>query len=221
LADPLAALRYVLERREGGFFLFKDLPLLLETRPELVRALRDLYQALVGSESVVFLSCSDHRLPDALAREVFLVDQGAPDEAEILAEVQRLGADAGIDEQGAAVFAAAMKGLMLNEVGHLVRRLIKQGLLERDAALAEIRREKATALMGEACLRYIPDTVDLDRVGGLENLKDWVRARAGLFTASQGGRVPMPAGVLFMGVSGCGKSMAAKVIASAWALPLV
>src|SRR5690606_15532388 len=96
-----------------------------------------------------------------------------------------------------------------------------QGCTAREPALAEVRREKAATLMGEACLRFIPDTVDLDRVGGLENLKDWVRARAGLFAAAQGGRVPMPAGVLFMGVSGCGKSMAAKVIASAWALPLV
>ena len=33
--------------------------------------------------------------------------------------------------------------------------------------------------------------------------------------------VPLPSGVLFMGVSGCGKSMGAKAIASAWELPLV
>lgn len=220
LADPLAALRHVLARAEGGFFLFKDLPLLLDGRPDLVRALRDLYQALLGRDTVVFLSCSEYRLPHALEREVFLAEQEPPGEGEILAEVQRLGADA-FDADTAAVLAGAMKGLMLNEVGHLLRRLVVQGCTAREPALAEVRREKAAALMGEACLRFIPDTVDLDRVGGLENLKDWVRARAGLFAASQGGRVPMPAGVLFMGVSGCGKSMAAKVIASAWALPLV
>jgi SpoVK/Ycf46/Vps4 family AAA+-type ATPase len=33
--------------------------------------------------------------------------------------------------------------------------------------------------------------------------------------------VPLPSGILMMGVSGCGKSMAAKAIAAAWELPLV
>src|SRR5690606_37238291 len=62
---------------------------------------------------------------------------------------------------------------------------------------------------------------------GLENLKEWVLNRAPLFCGADAAgslgeqRIPLPAGVLSMGVSGCGKSMAAKVIASAWQLPLV
>jgi SpoVK/Ycf46/Vps4 family AAA+-type ATPase len=65
--------------------------------------------------------------------------------------------------------------------------------------------------------------VDIARVGGLENLKEWVLNRRAFFggDAAPAAGVPLPAGVLFMGVSGCGKSMAAKVIASAWELPLV
>jgi SpoVK/Ycf46/Vps4 family AAA+-type ATPase len=38
-----------------------------------------------------------------------------------------------------------------------------------------------------------------------------VLARAALFAGDASTRVPVPAGVLFMGVSGCGKSMAAKM----------
>ncbi|MBA4743377.1 MAG: AAA family ATPase [Azoarcus sp.] len=220
LADPLAALRHVIAQEPGSFTLFKDLPLLLADRPELVRALRDVYHARSGRGGCVFLSCGEHVLPAALEREVFLVEIGAPAEPEIRAELDALVP--GLDATLANALAAAMKGMTLNEVGHLMRRLEVEGRLGTDEALAEVREEKAAVLMREACLRYVPDTVDLDRVGGLENLKQWVEARAALFTGGDAEhRVPLPAGVLFMGVSGCGKSMAAKVIAGAWRLPLV
>lgn len=169
----------------------------------------------------MFLSCSEYCLPGALAHEVFLVEQGPPSQDELLAEVRRLGVSAGLQPDVASALATAMKGMMLNEVGHLMRRLLAEHKLDREVALAEVRSEKAAVLMREACLKYIPQTVEIERVGGLENLKEWVSARAALFAGDASARVPMPAGVLFMGVSGCGKSMAAKVIASAWGLPLV
>jgi SpoVK/Ycf46/Vps4 family AAA+-type ATPase len=61
----------------------------------------------------------------------------------------------------------------------------------------------------------------LAAIGGLDRLKQWVGERANLFTnkaRSQG--LPMPKGVLLMGISGCGKSLAVKVIANEWKLPL-
>lgn len=231
--DPLEALRAVLARSERGFYLFKDLPLLLDERPDVVRALRDAYRALSGKGTHVFLSCSDYRLPRALEREVFLVELGAPDEAEMLAELQRVaqalsGPDTpALDASLLPTLAAAMRGMMLNEARHLMRRLIREHKLALDTALGEIRDEKASVLMRESCLKYIANTVDIARVGGLENLKEWVLNRAPLFCGADAAgslgeqRIPLPAGVLFMGVSGCGKSMAAKVIASAWQLPLV
>lgn len=224
--DPVEALRQVLAQPEEVFYLFKDLPLLFEQRLDLVRALRDVYQALSGSKTCVFLSCPGWRIPEALSRQVFTVELGAPDEQELLREATRLGKRAvppdGLPEPWLIQAAASMKGMMLNEARHLMRRLAVERKLGSDAGLVEIRQEKATALMREACVKYIPETVDIDKVGGLENLKEWVRSRRAFFSGEHAdARVPPPSGVLFMGVSGCGKSMAAKVIASAWSLPLV
>ncbi|MGL1833648.1 AAA family ATPase [Rhodocyclaceae bacterium SMB388] len=224
--DPLEALRQIAQGGQEAFYLLKDFPLLLAGRPELVRGLRDLYRSLLGSRRCVFLSCSELCIPDALSRQVFLVELGAPDQAEILAELKDLGAvgDAcsTLTDGWFAQVAASMKGMMLNEVRHLMRRLVAERRLDIDVALTEVREEKAAALMREACLKYIASTVDIDQVGGLENLKDWVLSRRSFFTGEDvAAGVPLPSGVLFMGVSGCGKSMAAKVIASAWKLPLV
>jgi SpoVK/Ycf46/Vps4 family AAA+-type ATPase len=61
---------------------------------------------------------------------------------------------------------------MLNEVGHLMRRLLVGQKLQREVALAEVRSEKAAVPMREACLKYIAQTVEIERVGGLENLRN-------------------------------------------------
>jgi len=222
--DPFEALESILTTPREAFYLFKDLPLLFDKRPELVRALRDLYLALSGSRTFIFLSCPIWKIPEPLSREVFTAELGAPDQREILAELQALAARDATPPPEAWVIqaAASMKGMMLSEIRHLMRRLTVEEKLGTDEGLIEIRAEKATALMREACLKYIPDTVDIDRVGGLENLKEWVLTRRSFFSGERAdARVPPPSGVLFMGVSGCGKSMAAKVIASAWSLPLV
>jgi len=58
-------------------------------------------------------------------------------------------------------------------------------------------------------------------IGGLELLKDWLVKRQHLFSkeAVQQG-LPIPKGILIMGVSGCGKSLSAKVVSSLWGVPL-
>jgi hypothetical protein len=223
--EPLEALRSVLAAPREAFYLFKDLPLLFDERPDLVRALRDLYLALSGSRSFVFLSCPLWRIPEPLSRDLFTAELGAPDQQEIRTDLQALvvqGPAAPPPESWLIQAAASMKGMTLSEIRHLMRRLGAERKLGTEEGLTEIRAEKAVAVMHEACLKYIPDTVDIDRVGGLENLKEWVLTRRSFFSGKRAdARVPPPSGVLFMGVSGCGKSMAAKVIASAWSLPLV
>jgi SpoVK/Ycf46/Vps4 family AAA+-type ATPase len=88
--------------------------------------------------------------------------------------------------------------------------------------MVEIQDEKAQILRKESCLRFYPPQASLDDVGGLDNLKGWVLKRGDLFTESAfKAGIPLPSGILFVGVSGCGKSMAAKAIAAAWQLPLV
>lgn len=226
VTDPLEALRWIVEQDEARFYLLKDFPLLLAARPDRVRGLRDLYRSLIGRQACVFLSCTELLIPDSLSRQIFTVELGAPDEEEIQAELQRLaqglGAQDAVTPTWCVQLAGAMRGLMLNEIGHLMRRLVAERKLEVEVALSEVREEKAAALMREACLKFIPNTVEIDQVGGLENLKDWVLSRRAFFTGEEvAANVPLPSGVLFMGVSGCGKSMAAKVIASAWRLPLV
>ena len=59
-------------------------------------------------------------------------------------------------------------------------------------------------------------------LGGLENLKNWIKIRSDAFSqqALEYG-LPYPKGLLLVGVQGTGKSMAAQIIACEWNLPLL
>jgi len=226
ITDPVAALRYIVDSGRKAFYLMQDLPALLRDSPSLTRALRDLYRELAGHDTFLFLSYPDFILPDELKKQVFMVPLSIPSEPEILRHIgviaEANGVAARLDQEWRYQCAAGMRGMSLDEIGHLMLRLIREDKLDLATAIPEIIEEKSYALLKEGCLQFVGKTVKLDQVGGLENLKEWVQARKPLFTrqAFESG-VPLPSGILFMGVSGCGKSMAAKVVAGAWNLPLV
>ena len=149
-----------------------------------------------------------------------------PNEVELLDYLKELMGAAGqqgaVDDNWYQQCATAMKGLMLDEVKHLVNGWVHQRCFDLDTVLPDIYADKTAALQKEGCLQFMAKNIEVDQVGGLENLKEWVLSRKSLFSRQSFQKgIPMPAGILFMGISGCGKSMAAKVIAGAWNLPLV
>ncbi|NTV94075.1 MAG: AAA family ATPase, partial [Thiobacillus sp.] len=226
ITDPVEALTHIAGAPAKTFYLMQDLPALLKDNPRLIRALRDLYRQLAGRDTCVFLSYADFVLPEELKKQLFLVTLGIPSEPEILGHIGALAEANGVadrlDRDWRYQCAAGMRGMTLDEIGHLMLRLIREDKLDLATAIPEIIEEKSYALLKEGCLQYVAKSVRLDQVGGLENLKEWVQVRKPLFTrqAFESG-VPLPSGILFTGVSGCGKSMAAKVVAGAWNLPLV
>lgn len=226
LTDPLAAIHAIRESTQECFFLLRDLPALFAGDPILVRALRDLYRDLAGQNRYVFMSHPALLLPDELKGQLWLVDLGMPSEVEILEHLKELVAAANkgalVDDEWYLQCATAMKGLTLDEVRHLMHGWSNENRFDLETVLPDIYADKTAALQKEGCLQFIAKSIRVDQVGGLENLKEWVMSRKSLFSRKsfQTG-IPLPAGILFMGISGCGKSMAAKVIASAWNLPLV
>lgn len=226
LSDPLTVIRHIRNSGEDGLYLLKDMPALFHANPTLVRALRDLYEFLLGNERFVFLSHPGFLLPEELRGQSWFVDLGMPDAREIASHLNelliRFNRLSEVDENWILQAVTAMKGLGLEEITHLFYGWNTENRFELLSILEDVYANKTASLQKEGCLQFMPKNLRVEDVGGLENLKEWVLSRKSLFSRQsfQEG-VPMPAGILFMGISGCGKSLAAKVIAGAWNLPLV
>jgi SpoVK/Ycf46/Vps4 family AAA+-type ATPase len=98
--------------------------------------------------------------------------------------------------------------------------LVGKAELNEDA-LETIFEEKARIIRREGLLEYVPTKFSLSDIGGLENLKEWLKNRSDFFSKeAQAAGLKIPKGVLMTGVSGCGKSLSTQAIAAAWSLPL-
>jgi ATP-dependent 26S proteasome regulatory subunit len=224
--DLLQALIRIRQEEHSCIFLMKDLPAHFADNPTVIRAVRDLYYELKSRDIFVFLSHPVLHLPDVLNKEIFLVRMRLPSENEIkrhlLTSIEQKGLTGKLSEEEIHRLAVALVGLSLNETSHLFTLIFHEQSIDLEHALHEVYEEKSQILEKESCLRYVPPDYSLGDIGGLGNLKEWVLKRKLLFTekAFKAG-IPLPSGILLMGVSGCGKSMAAKTIAAAWEVPLV
>ncbi|MFN8643159.1 MAG: AAA family ATPase [Candidatus Binatia bacterium] len=70
-------------------------------------------------------------------------------------------------------------------------------------------------------IEYVADPGGIENVGGAPVLKKWLNERRRLFEMrDEISRDIVPKGLLLMGISGCGKSLAVKAIAQCFSLPL-
>jgi SpoVK/Ycf46/Vps4 family AAA+-type ATPase len=223
-ADPLKALEAILAFAGPGFFLMKDLPAQL-SRTDVVRRLRDSYRQLKGRGKFVILTSPRLLLPEDLKKEIHVVEYELPDDNEILfvltAVSKRFFGEAGLPDAEAKRLAMALKGLTSDEIEHTVSKVFGRRPVFDEQAFFEILAEKEQASRKEGVLEYVPPRLTLDDIGGLENLKEWLVKRKTLFTreAVDAG-LPVPKGILMMGISGCGKSLSVKAISALWNLPL-
>ena len=224
LVDPHAALAFVAAEGSDAVTVMRDLPPLLVGDASLVRAVRDVYDALSSTPGTLVMSYPGAMLPDDLGKEVYLLNLPLPTVEEIRAVLKDINdAESGQRDEAFLVHCAQqMRGISTNEARDLFRRILREDLQETGAATEAIRGVKALLLRKESCLESVPVNLDLDQIGGLRALKKWIRSRHELFSAkAQAAGIDPPSGLLMMGVSGCGKSLAAKIIPAAWNLPLI
>lgn len=214
---------------EKGFILLRDLHFYLDD-PRVVRRLKDFYNAYIGKRGkYLFLLSSTLNLPAELEKEVTVVDIPLPDTdetREIFKKVISNQRHSAMSETLTSAledkFVHGLMGLGASEMElALNRSLHGKDKLDEDI-IEELLEEKAQLVRKSGTLDFVRTKINLDQIGGLENLKEWLNTRAVAFSAeAKEFGLDMPKGVLIMGISGCGKSLCAKAVATAWNLPLL
>ena len=232
VVDPGAALASIRESEEQArvVYVMRDLGAFLTT-PFDIRSLRSLVRALPlrprERAGTIIVLGPRAEIPPELQGHALVRELPLPDRAEIsdvLSSVlennfQDTGARSAACPNGTADAAIdAAVGLSESETQAMMQRSL---VSTRRIDPTTIRSEKKRIVNGTRGLEWIePDPRGLDAIGGLENMKAWLKLRrVGFGRAAREYGIRPPHGVLLVGVSGNGKSLTAKAVPTAWGLP--
>lgn len=232
--ETLAAIRDRAERAtERGVWIMRDLPAWLSgpAGATTQRQLRNLARSLPGTprdgaQAIIVLTPSSD-VPAELAGHATMLEWPLPDREEIAAILDAaieslpddLKATAATNGTRDAAIDAAV-GLSGEEAAACYAKSLVQ--LKR-IDVATVAKEKKRVVARTGGLEWFdPLPGGLDAVGGLDNLKSWLNTRRTAYSKeARDYGLPAPKGCVLVGVQGCGKSLTAKAIATAWNIPLL
>lgn len=221
--SPQPAVEWVIRQREPGIYIFKDLHPLMA--PDVVRWLRDAIASFKDTNKTIILMSPVLEVPIELEKEVVVLDYALPDMSELnqvlTQQIEQNRMRRPSTETREKLLKAAL-GLTKDEAEKVYRKAQVMAGRLTEAEVEIVLSEKKQLIRRNGILEYIEEDETLDSVGGLDELKGWLRQRSNAFTerAREYG-LPQPKGLLLLGVPGCGKSLIAKTTARLWGLPLI
>ena len=230
LADPLQVLQYILESQEHGMFILLDFHPFLSNH-QVIRKVRDVGKALKTSSKTVFFLSPKLVLPDELSKEIVVFDFDLPTLEELEIALDDVMEAAKQDRRMKAVhlkkdqrerLLKASQGLTIDEMqSALSKSIVAQQKID-EATIPMMLAEKKQIIRKSGVLEYFAPEETFHEIGGVATLKRWLAQREKAFTedARKFG-LPVPKGLLLVGIQGCGKSLTAKAVASQWKLPLL
>lgn len=222
--SPQMAIQAAIREKDSALFVFKDLHPFLDS-PEVVRWLRDAITCFKGTQKTIVLMSPVQSIPIELEKDIVVLDFPLPTIAELdeVLTQQTLGAmSPRLSPEIKEKLLKAALGLTHDEAEKVYQKAkVTAGKLT-ESEVGIILSEKKQLIRRNGILEFIDVDETIESVGGLEELKRWLKQRSFAFTerARQYG-LPQPKGMLILGVPGCGKSLIAKTTSLLWGLPLL
>lgn len=229
--DPIEALTQIKDAAEDAIYVFRDLHTLFSSGPQIPRLLRDIARDFKQLKKTLILISPVARMTPEIERDITLLQFELPKQADMELLFKNLYAGAKTklgkiaEDEQERIIQAAM-GLTTIEAENAIAKAMIEFLNDPSPNKAPISKrvlvEKAMAVRKTGVLEYFEANQTAKDIGGLDNLKQWLNMRAKAFSkkAREFG-LPMPRGILLVGIAGCGKSLSAKAASNILGVPLL
>lgn len=210
------------------FLILKDVHNELKN-PKIISLLKRIAENNLYNENysaTIFILSEIMVIPKELENYITVFDIPLPSTTEILKIIENFIEDLKItvDRETIDEIALSFKGLNEFQIKQILNLAYQDGgCIDKEDKLL-ILKEKEQFIKKAGMLEIVNFTETIDDIGGLENLKEWLKKKAKVFAnldkAIKFG-VDVPKGIMIIGMPGCGKSLTAKATASLFEIPLV
>ena len=223
--NPIQALELVekLNPETPAIFLLKDFNRFLNDL-SISRKLRNLSRILKLQPKTIIIIGSELTIPRELQDLITVLQFQLPTEEEIIKELQRLTQSLQIDVDIKLFenLTRSCQGLSLERIRRVLSKIIATYKTINENSISILLSEKKQIISQTEILEYWSVNEKFDGLGGLKNLKEWLKKRQTAFSSQAiNYGLPTPRGLLLIGIQGTGKSLTAKAIANDWKLPLL
>jgi AAA+ superfamily predicted ATPase len=223
--NPLQALEFIesFDSNSNAVFILRDFNFFLSDL-SISRKMRNLSRKLKTCNQNVILIASEVSIPVSLRSLTHIITFPLPNITEIKLEVLRifkvLDQEVSIDELNSLVLRC--RGLSIEAIRHAVSKILISSADIASQGLELIMKEKREIIRQTNILDLDINKYILDEIGGIDSLKEWLNQRTKAFSqTSIDYGIPLPKGILLVGIQGTGKSISAKGIASTLGLALL
>jgi SpoVK/Ycf46/Vps4 family AAA+-type ATPase len=223
--NPLQSLELIerLTPETPAIFLLKDFNRFL-TDISISRKLKNVSRLLKLQPKTIIIIGSNFSIPIELQDLITVVQFQLPIKIEIAQELNRLieSLNLNVEAELFESLTQACQGLSLERIRRVLSKIIATYKTIDANSISILLSEKKQIISQTEILEYWSVNEKITDIGGVENLKDWLKKRKssfGIQAANYG--LPTPRGLLLVGIQGTGKSLTAKAIATEWQLPLL
>lgn len=227
-------LRMIRDYKGSATFILKDFHQIWEAKRGALRSLRNLAAQLPETQprkNIVIIT-PEYCLPLELKHDVPVLELAKPNAEEMDALLERTagasGALAQVEPALRTKLVVAALGLTSTQAERVFRKAVVTASRGRTSARLDercadlITEEKCAIIRESGALELYPYVENADRIGGLDELKDWLELRRMAFSEeARNYGLSKPRGVALIGITGTGKSLTAKVAAGMWSQPLL
>jgi hypothetical protein len=226
---PAQGLMHFAELRDHPICLTLDLADHLSD-PRTLRVFRNVLHHFQDTRTQIIMIDHTAELPPVVREYTSPFTVSLPDEDELeklvrttlRREHRETPIEIDITRAGLQTILRNLRGLTRRQAERIVVDLVAEDRrLDEEDVSTVVARKRQTLYRG-GLLEFVEAPVNLDTIGGLRRLKQWLQQRRDTLTdeAREYG-LGQPRGVLMLGVQGAGKSLCAKAIATAWGRPLL
>lgn len=169
-------------------------------------------------------------LPAQLEKIVTVIDVPAPTQEEIMAEVESIpiSYEYATESQILGIrteMCRTLQGLQLYEVNQILKSAsVRTGGFLSQTTIKLALEEKKQIVKKSGIVEVVDANVEFSEVGGLDVIKEQLEEKKEIFhnlNLATECNLPLPKGILIIGMPGCGKSMIAKSVANLFDMSLL